>query len=66
VKELVHVKDKINQKERVGVVYRIPCSQCHLCCIGETGNILYVIKTGNINNATVKHAWEAGHFPELN
>ncbi len=34
---LVHPKDKRDQRETSGVVYKIPCKNCAKCYIGETG-----------------------------
>ena len=35
--ELVHPKDKIDNNKKSQVVYEIPCKNCKLCYIGETG-----------------------------
>ena len=33
-------KDKVEKQKKVGVVYKIPCSQCEKVYIGETGRQL--------------------------
>ena len=68
-KSLMNVKTKHDINERVGVVYRIPCSQCNYCYTGRTLSTRikehkYAITTGNMNNALARHAWEAGHIPK--
>ena len=34
---LVHPKDKVNEENVVGCVYKVPCGSCKHCYIGETG-----------------------------
>lgn len=34
---LVHPKDRIEEENVVGCVYKVPCSSCKQCYIGETG-----------------------------
>ena len=38
--QLVHPKDKRDTNSRTGVVYNIPCNNCDLSYIGESGRIL--------------------------
>ena len=52
-----------------GVVYKIPCSNCKMFYIGETGRTLakritehkYAIRSMNLDNAIAKHCWNTGH-----
>ena len=37
---LVHPNENVEKQKKVGVVYKIPCSQCEKVCIGETGRQL--------------------------
>ena len=39
---LVHPKDKIEDEKKCGLVYKIPCHNCHQVYIGETGRTLGV------------------------
>ena len=34
---LVHVKNRVLDEKKKGVVYQIPCKECNLSYIGETG-----------------------------
>ena len=52
-----------------GAIYEVPCGGCEKVYIGETGRNLqerlkehkYTVKTANMNNGIVAHAWRAQH-----
>ena len=60
---LTNVKDKDEQRNRQGAVYKINCSDCHASYIGETGRNLTTRLTehkratrkGDVNNHIAKH-----------
>ncbi|KAI4464816.1 reverse transcriptase [Holotrichia oblita] len=63
------LKDKIKPMQRAGVVYNIPCSECPLQYVGQTGRNLYGritshksdIKHGKSSCAVVGHVQESNH-----
>lgn len=42
--QVVRVKDPLESECHPGVIYRIPCQDCHASYIGETGNFKQHIK----------------------
>ncbi len=55
--------------ETVAGVHKIPCKDCELVYIDETGSDLdirikehkYSVRTANENNAIAKHVWDKNH-----
>ena len=66
---LMRVKSQRPEELRRGVVYEVPCSECNMKYIGETGRSLqerlkehkYAVKTANMNNGIAAHAWNHQH-----
>ena len=58
-----------HNKNKQGIVYKIPCNQCNLSYVGQTGKSLqkrisqhkYCIRTENTNNALFKHILRYDH-----
>ena len=66
---LVHVKNRVPDGKKKGEVYQIPCKECNLSYIGETGRTLKkrmtdhraAVRRGDTNNGIAVHAWSEGH-----
>ena len=67
---LTHVKDPIALEHRTGVVYSIPCHDCPVTYVGQTGRTLsHRLKehqqafrsTNSSNSAVAEHAISSGH-----
>ena len=67
---LVNPKDRVDSRERPGVVYRIPCASCSYCYIGETGRTLscrlkehkYAVRSRDITSSALAEHWlNTGH-----
>ena len=66
---LMQVKSAIDEEMKKGVVYEVPCSECEMVYIGETGRNLkerirehkYAVKKGNLNNGIAAHVWQHKH-----
>ena len=52
---LVHPKDKIDNENKTGVVYKIPCMNCNQIYIGETGR--------KLGTRTKEHKTEVDDLP---
>ena len=69
---LTRVKTKTPELRKKGVVYRVPCRDCGVSYIGETGRSLqkriiehkYAVKTNNRMNGIAVHAWNMEHRPD--
>ncbi len=46
---LTTVQDNVPMDKQTGIVYAIPCSDCNMQYIGETGRALYRHENKNIN-----------------
>ena len=65
----MHMKNSTPEERKWGAVYEIPCADCDLVYIGETGCSLnerirghkYAVKTGDMKNGIAAHAWAAQH-----
>ena len=73
-RQLVKIKDRRNKEESSGVVYSIPCKDCHLTYVGETGRKLGVrlseherdLRLGNNSRSNVfQHQRDTGHSMDL-
>ena len=57
----------------LGCVYAVPCCQCRMLYIGQTGRLLVdriaehqrAVRSNDTNNAIARHATEHGHVPDL-
>jgi len=66
---LMKVKDPRPPLLKKGVVYRVPCMDCNMSYIGETGRNLKkrlvehkaAVKRGDTKNGIAVHAWERQH-----
>ena len=63
-------KDRVSKLQRSGVVYKIPCANCPMVYIGQTGRQLCrrlserkrAVRTADFNSsALAEHAWTASH-----
>ena len=66
---LMRVKTRIPEEKKRGVVYKVPCKECHQTYIGETKRTLKVrlsehkqaVKRGDPKNGIAVHAHESNH-----
>ena len=66
---LVHVKNSIPDEKKKGVVYEVPCMDCELVYIGETGRTMQkrvtehktALRKYDKNNGIAVHAWRVDH-----
>ena len=67
---LSHPKDRIETEKRVGVVYSIPCGECNVRYVGETGRALKTRKREHVSavrqlntkkSALAEHVNTTGH-----
>lgn len=69
---LMKVKSKRPAMRRKEVVYRIPCQDCDVAYIGETGRSLqkrltehkYAVKSNDRKNGMAVHAWDMDYRPD--
>ena len=67
---LMQVKTRIPEERKRGVVYEVPCKECHQTYIGETKRTLKVrlsehkqaVKRGDPKNGIAVHAHESSHM----
>ena len=67
------LKKKVKSEDNSGVIYRIKCLDCNFSYFGETNDLKrrvyqrkYSKRTGDLNNATVKHIWDKDHRVGIN
>jgi len=67
---LTHIKDPVALEHRTGVVYSIPCHDCPVTYVGQTGRMLsHLLKehqqafrsTNSSTSAVAEHAISSGH-----
>ena len=67
---LTKVKDKVPMEKQTGIVYTIPCSDCDMQCVRETGRALQTRKRGHERSvkqqkveqsALAEHVKHTGH-----
>ena len=67
---LMQVKPRVLEEGKRGVVYRVPCKECHQTYIRETKRTLKVrlgdhkltVMHGDPNNGITVHAYESNHM----
>ena len=73
-RQLVHPKDPVPMDQRTGVVYQIPCSECHKVYVGQSGRTLKhrlsehqrALQKGDVAaSALAEHVWSTGHQVNL-
>ena len=67
------LKKKVKSDDNSGVIYRIKCLDCNFSYFGETNDLKrrvyqhkYSKRTGDLNNAIVKHIWDKDHRVDIN